>query len=81
MEKSPEYHTGLSYGGGIAMRLRDGKKAGTLLLAALLRKELEIQRDETLETLHFASLEKIFIEERICPNRTSVHCLQYPSEL
>ena len=25
---------------------------------ALLRKELEIQRDETLETLHFASLEK-----------------------
>ena len=32
---------------------------------ALLRKELEIQRDETLETLHFASLEKIFIEERI----------------
>ena len=32
---------------------------------ALLRKELEIQRDETLETLHFASLEKIFIEEGI----------------
>ena len=31
----------------------------------LLRKELEIQRNETLETLHFASLEKIFIEERI----------------
>lgn len=31
----------------------------------LLRKELEIQKHETLETLHFASLEKIFIEERI----------------
>ena len=31
----------------------------------LLRKELLIQRAETLETLHFASLEKIFIEERI----------------
>lgn len=31
----------------------------------LLRKELEIQKSETLETLHFASLEKIFIEERI----------------
>lgn len=31
----------------------------------LLRKELNIRRDETLETLHFASLEKIFIEERI----------------
>lgn len=31
----------------------------------LLRKELEIEREEVLETLHFASLEKIFIEERI----------------
>ena len=31
----------------------------------LLRQELNIQRNETLETLHFASLEKIFIEERI----------------
>ena len=32
---------------------------------ALLRRELEIHRDEVLENLHFASLEKIFIEERI----------------
>lgn len=31
----------------------------------LLRKELEIRKDELLETLHFSSLEKIFIEERI----------------
>ena len=31
----------------------------------LLRKELEIRRGELLESLHFASLEKIFIEERI----------------
>lgn len=31
----------------------------------LLRKELNIQRQEAIETLHFASLEKIFIEERI----------------
>lgn len=31
----------------------------------LLRLELEIQKSEILETLHFASLEKIFIEERI----------------
>ena len=31
----------------------------------LLQRELEIHRDETLETLHFASLERIFIEERI----------------
>ena len=31
----------------------------------LLRRELEIHRDEVLESLHFASLEKIFIEERI----------------
>lgn len=32
---------------------------------ALLKMELEIQRGEILEQLHFASLEKIFIEERI----------------
>ncbi|MEJ8763657.1 DNA gyrase/topoisomerase IV subunit A [Phocaeicola sp. HCN-40430] len=31
----------------------------------LLRLELNIQKGEALETLHFASLEKIFIEERI----------------
>lgn len=31
----------------------------------LLRKELEIQKGELQESLHFASLEKIFIEERI----------------
>ena len=32
---------------------------------ALLRKELEIRKAELLEQLHFASLEQIFIEERI----------------
>ncbi len=31
----------------------------------LIRRELEIRRDELLEQLHFASLEKVFIEERI----------------
>ncbi len=31
----------------------------------LLRKELQIHKEEILESLHFASLEKIFIEERI----------------
>jgi len=31
----------------------------------LLRKELQIRKDELQETLHFSSLEKIFIEERI----------------
>lgn len=31
----------------------------------LLRQELNIQKGEALEALHFASLEKIFIEERI----------------
>lgn len=31
----------------------------------LIRKELEIRRGELLEQLHFASLEQIFIEERI----------------
>jgi topoisomerase-4 subunit A len=31
----------------------------------LLKRELEIHKNELLESLHFASLEKIFIEERI----------------
>ncbi len=35
----------------------------------LLRKELEIRRHELEEQLHFASLEKIFIEERIYKDR------------
>lgn len=39
------------------------KSADTTL--NLLHKELEIQRNELLESLHYASLEKIFIEERI----------------
>jgi len=36
---------------------------------ALLRQELQIRRNELLEQLHFASLEKIFIEERIYKDR------------
>jgi len=35
----------------------------------LLRRELEIRRGELLEQLHFCSLEKIFIEERIYKGR------------
>ena len=35
----------------------------------ILKKELEIQRLETMESLFFASLEKIFIEERIYKDR------------
>ena len=35
----------------------------------LLRKELQIRRDELMEQLFFASLEKIFIEERIYKER------------
>lgn len=35
----------------------------------LLRKELEIRRAELLESLHFASLEQIFIDERIYKDR------------
>ena len=35
----------------------------------LLRKELEIRKHELQEQLHFASLEKIFIEERIYKDR------------
>jgi len=35
----------------------------------LLRKELEIRKHELMEQLHFCSLEKIFIEERIYKDR------------
>ena len=35
----------------------------------LIRQELEIRKDELLEQLHFQSLEKIFIEERIYKDR------------
>ena len=35
----------------------------------LIKRELEIRRGELLEQLHFASLEKIFIEERIYKGR------------
>ncbi|MDO4159256.1 MAG: DNA gyrase/topoisomerase IV subunit A [Prevotellaceae bacterium] len=35
----------------------------------LLRRELEIRKNELLEQLHFSSLEKIFIEERIYKDR------------
>ncbi len=35
----------------------------------LIRRELEIKRGELLEQLHFSSLEKIFIEERIYKDR------------
>ena len=35
----------------------------------LIRQELEIRRGELLEQLHFSSLEKIFIEERIYKDR------------
>ena len=35
----------------------------------LLKRELEIRKGELLEQLHFASLEKIFIEERIYKGR------------
>ncbi|MDE6544633.1 MAG: DNA gyrase/topoisomerase IV subunit A, partial [Paramuribaculum sp.] len=35
----------------------------------ILRRELEIERGEVQEQLHFASLEKIFIEERIYKDR------------
>jgi len=35
----------------------------------LLRQELQIRRDELMEQLHYCSLEKIFIEERIYKDR------------
>ena len=47
------------------LTVSDVLKKSTDNTLALLRKELEIRRGELLESLHFASLEKIFIEERI----------------
>lgn len=47
------------------LRVSDVLKKSVDNTLALLRQELEIQKAELLESLHFASLEKIFIEERI----------------
>jgi len=47
------------------LTVSDILKKSTKTTLDLLRKELQIQRAEILESLHFASLEKIFIEERI----------------
>ena len=47
------------------MNVSDVLKHVTDNTLRLLRLELEIQKNEILESLHFASLEKIFIEERI----------------
>ena len=47
------------------LRVSDVLKHSTDHTLSLLRLELEIQKGELLEQLHFSSLEKIFIEERI----------------
>jgi topoisomerase-4 subunit A len=47
------------------LTVSDVLKANTENTVDLLRQELEIQKAELQEQLHFASLEKIFIEERI----------------
>ena len=40
-------------------------RRSTLTTKRLLKRELEIEKEELLEQLHFCSLEKIFIQERI----------------
>lgn len=47
------------------LRVSDVLKKSTDNTKDLLRQELEIKKQELQESLHFASLEKIFIEERI----------------
>jgi topoisomerase-4 subunit A len=47
------------------LTVSDVLKHSTDTTLSLLRQELEIQKSELLESLHFATLEKIFIEERI----------------
>ena len=47
------------------LTVSDVLKTNTENTLSLLQQELEIQKNELLDQLHFASLEKIFIEERI----------------
>ena len=47
------------------LKVNDVLKKSVDNTLALLRQELEIHKGELQESLHFASLEKIFIEERI----------------
>jgi topoisomerase-4 subunit A len=51
------------------LRVSDILKYSTDNTLNLFRMELGIQKSELLESLHFASLEKIFIEERIYKDR------------
>ena len=47
------------------LTVSDILKKSTDNTLSLLKQELEIERSEKIEALHFSSLEKIFIEERI----------------
>ncbi|MBP3227964.1 MAG: DNA gyrase/topoisomerase IV subunit A [Bacteroidaceae bacterium] len=51
------------------MAVSDVLRAAVERTRELLRRELEIRRGELLESLHYASLERIFIEERIYKGR------------
>ncbi|MGE0590620.1 MAG: DNA gyrase/topoisomerase IV subunit A, partial [Cyclobacteriaceae bacterium] len=50
------------------MRVNEILKYNTEQTVALLKRELEIKRDELMEKILFSSLEKIFIENRIYRN-------------
>ncbi len=49
----------------VFLGVRDILKKNTSQTVSLLRQELEIKKGELQEALHYSSLEKIFIEERI----------------
>ncbi len=51
------------------MTVSDVLKASVERTKELLRRELQIRRGELMESLHYASLERIFIEERIYKGR------------
>ena len=51
------------------LTVSDVLRASTNSTLNLLKRELEIRKAELLEQLHFASLERIFIEERIYKGR------------
>lgn len=52
------------------MTVSDVLRHNVTLTEDLLRRELEIRRDELLESLFFATLERIFIEERMYKSKS-----------
>ncbi|MDR1623465.1 MAG: DNA gyrase/topoisomerase IV subunit A [Tannerellaceae bacterium] len=63
------------------LAVSDVLRQATANTLSLLRTELEIQRSELQETLFFASLEKIFIEERIYKDQAFENAQDMPQAI